>query len=209
MGSLLGKITVETPKFQLLKSTTEYEIRKYSPCVVAQVTYDPSQTKGDRDGGFSILASYIGVIGQPQNTKPEKIAMTAPVITSTESETIAMTAPVVTKSESSGQSDQKKLVTMQFVLPSEYTKAEEAPKPTDERVVIKEEGGKTYGVIKFSGVATDAVVEEKVEKLKKSLEKDSYKVIGGYLLARYNPPWTLPPLRTNEIMIPIELVEST
>ncbi|KAF9619213.1 hypothetical protein IFM89_005767 [Coptis chinensis] len=49
----------------------------------------------------SVLASYIGVIGQPQNTKPEKIAMSAPVITLTESETIAMTAPVVTKSEAS------------------------------------------------------------------------------------------------------------
>ncbi|KAF9617245.1 hypothetical protein IFM89_035189 [Coptis chinensis] len=97
---------------------------------------------------------------------------------------------------------------MQLVLPSKFSMAEEAPKPTDERVVIKE-GGRTYGVIKFSGVATDAVVEEKVGKLKKSLEKNGYKVIGDYLLARYNPPWTLPPLRTNEIMIPIELVERT
>ncbi|KAF9590628.1 hypothetical protein IFM89_035946 [Coptis chinensis] len=49
----------------------------------------------------SVLASYIGVIGQPQNTKPKRIAMSAPVITLTESETIAMTAPVVTKSEAS------------------------------------------------------------------------------------------------------------
>ncbi|KAF9610558.1 hypothetical protein IFM89_023223 [Coptis chinensis] len=55
----------------------------------------------------SVLASYIGVIGQPQNTKLEKIAMSAPVITLMESETIAMTAPVVTKSVSSGQFDQK------------------------------------------------------------------------------------------------------
>ncbi|KAF9603832.1 hypothetical protein IFM89_038015 [Coptis chinensis] len=138
--------------------------------VVAQVTYDPSQTKGNRDGGFSILANYIGVIGQPQNTKPEKIAMIA---------------PVVMKSASSGQSDQKKLVTMQFVLPSKYTKFEEAPKPINEKVVIKEGGWRIHGVISFSGVATEAVVEEKVEKLMKSLEKDGYKVIGEYFIARY------------------------
>ncbi|KAF5204066.1 Heme-binding-like protein [Thalictrum thalictroides] len=211
MGMVFGKICVETPKFQLIKSTAEYEIRKYSPSVVAQITYDPSQMKGgDKDGGFMVLASYIGVIGQPQNKKPEKIAMTTPVITYlTESEKIAMTAPVVTKT-STGEADQenKKLVTMQFVLPSKYTKFEEAPKPVDERVVIKEEGGKTYGVTRFSGVATDKVVNDKVEKLKKSLEKDGYKVIGDFLLARYNPPWTLPPFRTNEIMIPVELVEN-
>ncbi|PIA65215.1 hypothetical protein AQUCO_00100594v1 [Aquilegia coerulea] len=211
MGMVFGKICVETPKFQLIKSTAEYEIRKYSPSVVAQITYDPSQMKGgDKDGGFMVLASYIGVIGQPQNTKPEKIAMTTPVITSsTNSEKIAMTTPVVTKSTSTTTGEaEKKLVTMQFVLPSKYTKAEEAPKPVDERVVIKEEDGKTYGVMRFSGNATDSVVAQKVEKLKKSLERDGYKIIGDFLLARYNPPWTLPPFRTNEIMIPLELVEN-
>nr|DAD28382.1 TPA_asm: hypothetical protein HUJ06_029850 [Nelumbo nucifera] len=205
MGMVLGKITVETPKFEVLQSSTDYEIRKYSSSVVAEVTYDPSEFRGNPDGGFTVLANYIGVLGKPQNTKPEKIAMTAPVITQTSettAEKIAMTAPVVTKSGGDGE---KKMVAMQFVLPSKYTKAEEAPKPTDERVVIKEEGERKYGVVKFSGVATDKVVNEKAEKLKQSLERDGYTITGKFLLARYNPPWlTLPPLRTNEVMFPIE-----
>ncbi|KAJ4766920.1 SOUL heme-binding family protein [Rhynchospora pubera] len=96
------------------------------------------------------------------------------------------------------------MITMQFVLPSKYQNAEDAPKPADEQVVIKEEGEKKYGVVRFSGVATDKLVEEKVRKLKESLEKDGHKEVGDFLLARYNPPWTLPPLRTNEVMIPIE-----
>lgn len=200
MGMVFGKISVETPKYEVIQSTSDYEIRKYAPSVVAEVTYDPSTFKGNKDGGFSVLANYIGALGNPQNTKPEKIAMTAPVITksSPEEEKIAMTAPVVTKS------DEKKMVTMQFVLPEKYQKAEEAPKPVDERVVIREEGQRKYGVVKFGGVASDEVVGEKVDKLKKSLEKDGYKVIGQFLLARYNPPWTLPPFRTNEVMIPVE-----
>ncbi|KAF8394976.1 hypothetical protein HHK36_018915 [Tetracentron sinense] len=111
-----------------------------------------------------------------------------------------MTAPVVTKT---GEGE-KKTVTMQFLLPSKYTKAEEAPKPVDESVVIKEEGERKYGVVKFGGAATDEIVKERVEKLKKSLERDGFKVIGEFLLARYNPPWTLPPFRTNEVMIPID-----
>ncbi|KAG5071498.1 hypothetical protein AAZX31_03G067100 [Glycine max] len=185
MGLVFGKISVETAKYEVIKSTSEYEIRKYAPSVVAEVTYDPSQFKGNKDGGFMILANYIGAVGKPQNTKPEKIAMTAPVITKDsvggDGETIAMTAPVVTK-EGGGEGEEgnknNKMVTMQFVLPAVYGKAEEAPKPTDERVVIREEGERKYGVVKFGGVASEQVVREKVEKLRESLEKDGFKVVG-------------------------------
>lgn len=199
MGMVFGKITVETPKHQVINSTPDYEIRRYPPAVVAQVTYDPTQFGGNKDGGFTLLANYIGALGNPQNTKPEKIAMTAPVITKSSGEKIAMTAPVVTKEEK-----ENKAVTMEFLLPEKYQRAEEAPAPVDERVVIREEGERKYGVVRFSGVASERVVEEKVEKLKKDLERDGFKVIGEFLLARYNPPWTLPPFRTNEVMIPIE-----
>ncbi|CAJ1949122.1 unnamed protein product [Sphenostylis stenocarpa] len=210
MGLIFGKISVETPKYEMIKSTNEYEIRKYPPCVVAEVTYDPSQFKGNKDGGFMVLANYIGALGNPQNTKPEKIAMTAPVITKDSDEggeKIAMTAPVVTKDGGGGGDEEgkkHKMVTMQFVLPAVYGKAEEAPKPTDERVVIKEEGARKYGVVKFGGVASEEVVREKVKKLRVSLENDGFKVVGNFLLGRYNPPWTIPVFRTNEVMIPVE-----
>ncbi|CAI9766238.1 unnamed protein product [Fraxinus pennsylvanica] len=198
MGMVFGKIPVETPKHEVIHSTNDYEIRKYPPAVIAEVTYDPIQFKGDKDGGFTVLANYIGAFGNPQNTKPEKIAMTSPVITK-ESENIAMTAPVVTKTPGNN-----KLVSMQFLLPSKYTRADDAPRPVDERVVIREEGERKYGVVRFSWVASDKVVAEKVENLKKWLARDGYKVSGDFVLARYNPPWTLPPFRTNEVFIPIE-----
>ncbi|AEC09472.2 SOUL heme-binding family protein [Arabidopsis thaliana] len=215
MGMVFGKIAVETPKYTVTKSGDGYEIREYPPAVAAEVTYDASEFKGDKDGGFQLLAKYIGVFGKPENEKPEKIAMTAPVITK-EGEKIAMTAPVITKesekiemtspvvTKEGGGEGRKKLVTMQFLLPSMYKKAEEAPRPTDERVVIKEEGGRKYGVIKFSGIASESVVSEKVKKLSSHLEKDGFKITGDFVLARYNPPWTLPPFRTNEVMIPVE-----
>ncbi|KAL8197777.1 hypothetical protein R6Q57_024218 [Mikania cordata] len=195
MGMVFGKITVATPKFEVLQSTADYEIRQYSPSVAAEVTYDPAQLKGNKDGGFSILANYIGALGNPRNTTAEKIAMTAPVIT--KAEKIDMTAPVVTK-EKGG------MVTMQFILPEKYKTVAETPTPLDERVVIKAEGERKYGVVGFSGVANEVVVKEKVEKLTKDLERDGYKVAGEFVLARYNPPWTLPAFRTNEVMIPVE-----
>ncbi|KAK1396823.1 Heme-binding-like protein, chloroplastic [Heracleum sosnowskyi] len=201
MGMIFGKISVETPKYQLLKTTPDYEIRKYPPCVIAQVTYNPSQFKGNKDGGFMILANYIGALGNPQNKMPETIAMTAPVITksSPSSEKIAMTAPVVTKS-----GDEGSVMVMEFILPDKYNKAEEAPEPVDERVVIREERERKYGVVKFSGSATEEVVAERVGKLKEVLERDGVKIVGEYLLGRFNPPWTLPMFKTNEVMIPVE-----
>ncbi|XP_062207452.1 heme-binding-like protein At3g10130, chloroplastic [Phragmites australis] len=228
MGMVLGKITVETPKHEVLHTGAGYEIRRYPPCIAAEVTYDPKEMRGgDPDGGFTILANYIGALGKPQNTKPEKIAMTAPVITAggegESSENIAMTAPVITTTGAAAAAAAAEpepvamtapviteaqqtpgKVTMQFLLPSKYTKVEEAPRPTDERVVIREVAERKYGVVRFSGVAGDKTVKEKAEGLKAALEKDGYTVKGPFLLARYNPPFTLPPLRTNEVMIPVE-----
>jgi hypothetical protein len=178
-----------------------------------------------RRAGFTVLASYIGALGKPQNTKPEKIAMTAPVITTgggdgeggDSAEKIAMTAPVITTG-TGGEPEPVAMtapvitddqqapgkVTMQFLLPSKYTKVEEAPRPTDERVVIREVPERKFGVARFSGVATDKTVREKAEGLKAALEKDGYAIKGPFVLARYNPPFTLPPLRTNEVMFPVE-----
>ncbi|KAL3753708.1 hypothetical protein ACJRO7_001016 [Eucalyptus globulus] len=205
MGSVLGRISVETPKYQVLSSSAEYEIRHYAPAVVAEVTYTPSQFDGSRDGGFRVLADYIGALGNPKNAKPEKIAMTAPVIT--KSEKIAMTAPVITQGPPGGGGggrEEEEAVTMRFVLPAKYGSAEEAPKPLDERVVVREEEGRKYGVVRFGGVATEGAAREKAERLREWLERDGHKVAGEFVLARYNPPWTLPPFRTNEVMIPIE-----
>ncbi|KAL9271824.1 Heme-binding-like protein [Drosera capensis] len=182
MGLMLGKITVETPKYEVVKSTDEYEIRQYAPAVIAEVTFDEK-----KENGFLVLANYIGALGKPRNTRPEKIAMTAPVVTkaAAAAEKIAMTAPVVTtKAGGRGdESSEKKLVTMQFILPSKYKKAEEAPRALDERVVIRDEEGKKLAVVTFSGVASEKVVEEKAEKLRKLLERDGETVVGEHMLA--------------------------
>ncbi|CAO2167008.1 unnamed protein product [Urochloa humidicola] len=164
MGMVLGRITVEIPKHEVLHAGDGYEIRRYPPCVAAEFTYDPKEWKGNPDGGFTVLANYIGALGKPHNTKPEKIAMTAPVITSgaeASSEKIAMTAPVITSTGGADELEPVAMtapvitadsqeapgkVTMQFLLPSKYARVEEAPRPTDERVVIREgEGGGAQG----------------------------------------------------------------
>ena len=213
MGTVLGRIGVETPKYEVVSKAPDYEIREYQPSVATEVTYDPSEMKRGRDGGFMILASYIGAVGKPCNIKPEiqtegeKIAMTTPDIThesSPQSQPIAMTAPVITAEQSTDDESglARKLVTMQFVLPSDYT-MENVRRPTDPRVSVKEALVRKYGVVTFSGVADDTIVQTMVQKLRKSLEDGGYQVTGDYVLGRYNPFWTLPLLRTNEVVLPV------
>ncbi|CAL9187910.1 unnamed protein product [Musa hybrid cultivar] len=91
MGLVLGKITVETPKYEGIRAAGDYQISKYFLRVVAEVNYDPSKFRNDRDGGFIILANYIGALGDPQNDSPEKIAMTAAVVSKDRPEKIDMT----------------------------------------------------------------------------------------------------------------------
>lgn len=215
MGTVLGKISVETPKYSVVSSGDGYEIREYPSQLAAEVTYDPTTMKRGADGGFMVLAAYIGAIGKPANVAAQgesgaKIAMTAPVITQEaqrgEPEKIAMTAPVVTQ-ESEGGSEtegKKKLVTMQFILPAQYTSVESAPKPTDERVIVKEIPARKFGATTFSGVADDNLVEKKLAGLRTALEKAGFTITGQHLLARYNPPWTPGFLRTNEVLLPVQ-----
>eukprot|EP00246_Nothoceros_aenigmaticus_P003641 TRINITY_DN14816_c0_g1_i1.p1 TRINITY_DN14816_c0_g1~~TRINITY_DN14816_c0_g1_i1.p1 ORF type:complete len:224 (+),score=48.80 TRINITY_DN14816_c0_g1_i1:156-827(+) len=222
MGMVLGKISVDTPKYSVVAKETDFEIREYEPWLIAETSYDPRQQKEGE--AFMVLARYIGAVGKPLNVAAstdkgdaaEKIAMTAPVITyekkhggpETADETaegrkvevesgekVAMTAPVVT-AETDGH------ISMQFVLPSKYN-AGNAPKPTDERVSVREIPSRKFGVITFSGVADQQLVEKKRERLRKALQDAGYTVTGSYVVARYNPPFTLSFLRTNEVFLPV------
>lgn len=215
MGIVLGKISVETPKYSVISSGEGYEIREYPSQLAAEVTYDPATMKRGADSGFMVLAAYIGAVGKPANVaregeSGETIAMTAPVITQEtprgEPEKIAMTAPVVTQESEAGSEieGKKKLVTMQFILPAQYTSVESTPKPTDERVVVKEIPARKFGVATFSGVAGDSLVQKNVTGLRTALEKAGFTITGQHLVARYNPPWTLGFLRTNEVLLPVE-----
>ena len=166
----------------------------------------------------------------PVITTNEKVAMTAPVITTkqacgdsdkSQQEKIVMTAPVITTKQASGDSDrseQEKIAmtapvltsgsehqTMAFLLPSNYT-IDTAPEPTDARVKLKEIPPRYEAVHQYSGLSDMTNCGPKVEQLYDHLRLDGVKVLegGSWHLDRYNPPTTIPWLRTNEIHIPVE-----
>lgn len=178
---------VETPNYELVAAENNIEVRQYKPMIIAEV-----QMNGTREGaigdGFRLLADYI--FGN--NIEQQGIAMAAPV-QQQESTKIAMTAPV--QQQFTGDDWQ-----ISFVMPSEYT-METLPKPVNEHVTIKEIPAKTFAVITFSGTNSDKNVKDHENQLMKYVGANELLVIGTPKYAFYNPPWTLPPMRRNEVMI--------
>ena len=84
MGSIIGKITEEVPRHDVVSKTAAFEIRRYAPCVVAETTFTSQRGmfEGDQGGSFMRLARFIGVTAKPQNEHAAPISMTAPVLMS-------------------------------------------------------------------------------------------------------------------------------
>ena len=200
-GLLMGPLSTghlmatEEPKFESLRKEDNIEIRRYVPVIVAETTVD-----GDMDSasnrGFQLIAGYI--FG-----KNERIAMTAPVVAEAQSsaEKIAMTAPVSIEAQNT---DGSKMAGAQrwrihFVMPSQYTLAT-LPKPLNPQVQLREIPAKTFAALTYSGINTESTVQEKTEQLLDWLKTQKIETLGKPQLARYNPPWTLPFLRRNEIL---------
>mmetsp|Transcript_17641 Transcript_17641/g.21724 ORF Transcript_17641/g.21724 Transcript_17641/m.21724 type:complete len:109 (+) Transcript_17641:702-1028(+) len=92
---------------------------------------------------------------------------------------------------------------MSFILPSKYT-LETAPKPTNPKVFLRKVEGKIEAVSTFSGRYRMKNCGNKKEELFTALDRDKIQYEkSNWVLMGYNPPWTLPPLRKNEIAVPV------
>ncbi|GMH87313.1 hypothetical protein TrVE_jg2233 [Triparma verrucosa] len=174
MGIVFGKTGVAEPTFEVLASCTSYEIRRYSP------RFGITTTCASDNTGFRSLAGYIGVTGPPQNSLSESISMTAPVI----------------KSEGK----------MQFILPQNYDDLSKIPKPSNENVKVFSIPEETGAVKVFSGWVNDAKAEEVKASLYEGLREGGVVLGEGrkWQLWQYNPPFTIPWLRRNEIWVELK-----
>jgi hypothetical protein len=110
-------------------------------------------------------------------------------------EKIAMTAPVASEASAGG-------VRMQFYLPARYS-AESAPKPADPRIRIVPLPEERLAVVRFSGRASVERVERQTELLLEALAEARWHATGTPVLLGYDPPFTLPFLRRNEVAVPV------
>jgi effector-binding domain-containing protein len=181
----------QEPAFTVSDKLDGIELRDYAPALAAEV-----QVKGERkeaiNQGFRLIADFI--FGN--NTAQTKVAMTTPVIQQATSEKIAMTTPVIQQGEGGAW-------VVQFIMPKEYT-AETLPKPNNKEVKIKSIPARQMAVIRFSGsTKDDHKIAEKTVELQAYLVTKKLKAKGAPVLAFYDPPWTLPFLRRNEVMLEI------
>ena len=181
---------VETPSYKVIQSKGKIEIREFDPMVIAEVQV-VGRRKDAISSGFKLLADYI--FGN--NISQENIDTTA-TIQQPASEKIAMTAPV-----------QQQLANdswlVSFVMPSEYN-LEDLPKPKNIEVKLKNVPVKRFVTIQFSGTSSDENLAKHKKLLVEFIKNNSISVTGTSKYAFYNPPWTLPLMRRNEVMFEVQ-----
>lgn len=202
-------MAVEEPKFDVLTEDGSYQLRRYAPVIVAETRVD-----GDMDAasgkGFRLIADYIfgnnTLTAAGAESASAKIAMTAPVTLEpvARSAKIAMTAPVtaepVAAEASMATASQWRI---QFVMPGQYSMAT-LPKPVNPAVSLRELPARTFAVLSYSGLNTASKVQQKTDELAAWMRSRQLEPVGAAQLARYDPPWTLPMWRRNEIQVEVK-----
>lgn len=191
--SMFGNSGVDIAPYNVLEKDGAVEIRRYDTMVLATADMPGGMDQGDNQA-FQKLFDYIS----GANVTADKIAMTAPVFMQEkqEGQKIEMTAPVF-------MSENENRETMSFVLPSSFT-FETAPKPTDPAVRLEKVDNFTVVAIDFSGFLNQSNIQTHRQTLENWLKASNYMQTAPYQVAGYNPPWTIPFLRRNEILIPVE-----
>jgi hypothetical protein len=183
-------MATEEPSYRVVTQSEPFEIRQYAPLIVAQVEVlgDLSEASS---AGFRLIANYI--FGNNIAVRGGGVNMAEPV-----PEKIAMTVPVIAE----GKGDQKTWL-IQFVMPKQYA-LETLPKPNNAQVKLLAMGPQKLAVIRFTGFVGDDKVQEKTAELMAWIKSKNALPLGNPRLARYNPPWSIPWMRRNEILIPIQ-----
>jgi hypothetical protein len=190
--SVVGVRSAEEPAFSVVDRVGGVEIRQYGPRVAAQ-TVVAADVESARGTGFRRIAGYI--FGG--NHARASIAMTAPVAQG--SEQIAMTAPVA---QAPAEQQDSGAQIIQFFMPKQYSLGS-LPVPNDPAVQLVAVPAQTMAVLRFSGsIAPDAVATQQTALLD-ALKTSPWHPTGAVVAWFYDPPWTLPPFRRNEVAVPV------
>ena len=188
----MNVMAAEEPKYELIEKSGDFELRQYQPMLIAEVLVD-----GDMDQasgkGFRLIADYIFGNNITETGSSKKIKMTAPVTIEPRSEEISMTIPVSLKNISGRWQ-------VSFVMPSKYT-LDTIPLPNNKQIMLRKVPARKVAVLEFSGFANEKNTANRTQELLKWMDKNNLISTGSIELSRYDPPWTLPFLRRNEIIV--------
>lgn len=186
--SVVGSAAAPEPDYTVVRAQDPFEVRDYGELAVVKTT----MADGSR-AAFGRLFDYIS--GQNQGAR--EIAMTAPVLNTgpAEGTEIAMTAPVLQSREGDRE--------MVFVLTDEFT-PQTAPLPSDPMVTLGAIAARRVAVVRYAGSMNKRAPAEEA-RLRAWIEDQGLQPTRPAEVAGYNPPWTLPAYRRNEVLIPIAM----
>ena len=189
--SIVGiRVGTEEPHYLASKLTDHVELRRYGPRIAAETTVTADDERA-RSIGFRRLAGYI--FGA--NYRNESISMTAPV-SQQAGDRIAMTAPVAQSTSGENES------VIRFFMPSKWT-METLPTPDDDHVKLVEVPAQRYAVLRFTGDRGPRAVADRTNELLDVMRDNDIDPAGEPTAWFFDPPWTLPFRRRNEIAIPV------
>jgi hypothetical protein len=200
-------MTVESPKYEVLKKSGTLELRNYASYLTANVRVPAASYNEAPNVGFGLLADYI--FGN--NTASGTIAMTAPVTAGRAPSTkIAMTAPVTSERARNEQMETAApLCTMRcpgeyvvsFTMPSRFGSVEDLPAPKDSRVTLETVPPHLAVVERFGGYLNDEAVAKAVAEIEAWMGEEGLSAVGEPIAAQYDAPWKPWFARHNEVMV--------
>lgn len=188
------RLGTEEPRYTTQPLINGVEIRRYGPRIAAE-TVVVASAEAARNAGFRRLAGYI--FGD--NHREQRIASTVSLAEQVDrrgGQKIAMTAPVAQFADGADA------WTIRFYMPAKWT-IDRLPTPDDERVRLVAQPAETLAVLRFTGDRSPDAVDAQTAKLRDALRATGFESIGPPTSWFYDPPWTLPFLRRNEVAIPV------
>lgn len=165
----------EAIRYDVVENFEGVEMRDYPAHVAIEIT-----VRGDRKStvntGYRVLGEYLA----GKNDSAQKIEMITPI-------------------RQVGDADLWKLY---FSLPLEY-RLENTPKPTVSQIKLIDVPEKRFIVSKLGTMASDENIDKVNQSLMDYIFPNNLKIISQPIMAFYNPPWALPFLRRNELMIEV------
>ena len=171
-------------EFRLIRAYSDFELREYNPCVLAEVRVSAHYSTAS-SAAFGSLFKYIS----KGNKTAQKIAMTAPVIAAQRTD--------------KSQEDEW---FVSFVMPS-GSNIGHLPNPNDPNVVLRDLDSETCIALSFRGKATAALSEKKIQHLRSAAAKENISLSAETRICRFDPPFKPGFLQYNEIVIPAYLSE--
>ena len=193
--SLFGIRSAEEASYTVVVDQDRFEVREYESLVVAETVVD---TNFDEAGNIAFKRLFGYISGA--NRARAEIAMTAPVMALDEDtssgEQIAMTAPVTSEKSAGGWR-------FAFVLPAGYS-LQNAPAPSNPDVNLALVPARRVAVLRYTGSWSETSYQSNLKLLQDWMQQNQFEAASLPRVAGYDPPWTLPFLRRNEVLIDIK-----